>query len=192
MTNYIKIHSHTVKPVQHKPVKVRISQVPSEDSGNYRIYTAFNSENDSVAGCMRCRPSVIIKGDEVTKSLYISDLYSISHGCGTGTALLDFAIDLSRENGCGGNIHLVASGCYAPDRVPHLFYRRYGMNTGNKHVDKKIDRFIKLGKKATRLEFDNIMMYYPPVAYPKKNNIFGRVMRFVGSLFNCCKKCVAR
>lgn len=192
MVNYLKIKPYSVKTVSKRPCKVSISQAPTLDDDNYRIYSAHLSGSDRAAGYMRCRPSVVIKGDGVVKSLYISDLHSSSQGCGIGTALLDFAQNLSRENGCGGNFHLVASGCYAPDRVPHLFYRKYGMNTGDKQIDNKIDRFIKTGKKATRLDFDEVKMFYPPVEYPKKNNIFNRVMRFVGGLFNHCKKGVAR
>ena len=192
MVNFLKIKPYSVKLVPERPCKVSISQIPSLEDGNYRIYSAYLPESKKPAGYMRCRPTHVIKGDEVIKSLYISDLYSSSRGCGIGTALLDFAQDLSRENGCGGNIHLVASGCYAPEKVPHLFYRKYGMNTGDKFIDNKIDRFIKTGKKATRLDFDEVKMFYPPVKYPKKNNIFSRVMRFVGSLFNSCKKGVVR
>ncbi len=172
--------------------KVQISHVPTEEEGGYRVYSAFSTSDKRTMGYMKCKPSTIIKGDEVVKSLYISDLFSLSSGEGIGTSLLDFARRISGENGCDGNIHLVASGCYAPDRVPHLFYRKYGMNTGEKKFDNKIDHFIKAGKKATRLDFDNKLMFYPPVEYPKANNIFSRAIRFVGSLFNCCKKCVAR
>ena len=177
--------------------KYVIKEVEVLDENPYRGFVAISTKTGLRAGYMGCRcngkkNSYIIKGNNVVPSLYIADLFSYSRGSGAGIALLDFARDLSKEIGCEGNIHLVASGCYAPNSAPHLFYRKYGMNTGDKRIDRKIDSFIKRRKDAKRIELDNIMMYYPPVEYPKKNNIISKLIHFIGNFFNNHSKCIAR
>ena len=136
------------KPKNDNSKKFVVSEVPYDDDiYNYRAFTAYSTETNKSCGIMLCRPSIIIKGDNVVRSMQIGELYATSNQKGAGTALLDYARALSKTEHCVG-IHLVASGCYSPEKVPHLFYRKYGMNTGDKKLDKKMDKFIKRGKKA--------------------------------------------
>ena len=179
-------------PKNDNPRKFVVSEVPYEDDiYNYRAFTAYSTETKKPYGLMLCRPSTVIKGDEVVRSMYIGELHTTSGQKGVGTALLDYARALSKAEDCVG-IHLVASGCYSPEKVPHLFYRKYGMNTGDKKLDKKMDKFIKRGEKATRMDFDNVLMFFPPVEYPKKNTILRRLFRCLNDIFVTSKKCVAR
>ena len=100
-------------------------------------------------------------------SLYIDFLKSYERNKGYGTKLLNYAILLSKELGCDGNIYLNATEVLSPKSVPHIFYRKFGMNTGNKNIDKKLDKFIRKGKNATEKDFQSINMYYPPIPYQK-------------------------
>ncbi len=180
------------KPKNDNSKKFVVSEVPYDDDiYNYRAFTAYSTETNKSCGIMLCRPSIIIKGDNVVRSMQIGELYATSNQKGAGTALLDYARALSKTEHCVG-IHLVASGCYSPEKVPHLFYRKYGMNTGDKKLDKKMDKFIKRGKKATHMDFDNVVMYFPPVEYPKKNTIWRKLFRCLNNIFATSKKCVAR
>lgn len=180
------------------PQKYVIEQIENlSNLPSYYTFAAVSKETGRRAGYMICRcdekdkVSHIIKGNKVVPSLYVSELYSFDRGSGAGSALLDYARRLSQANGGEGNIHLVASGCYAPNSAPHIFYRKYGMNTGDKRLDRKIDCFIKRGKDAKRIELDNVMMYYPPAEYPK-NNIISKLIHFIGNFFNNHSKCIAR
>ena len=179
-----------IKPNIRPIPKFFITQVEALEDSPYRMFVAHTGEGGRYAGYFNCRPSTIIKGDDVVKSMYISEIFSFEPGA--GTALLNYARYLSRINDCDGNIHLVASGCYAPQRVPHLFYRKYGMNTGKKSLDKKMDLFIKKDKTAAVSDFDNVLMYYPPVAYPKKNTMLHKFVRFVQNIFATPQKNMAR
>lgn len=113
---------------------------------------------------MRCFPENI-KRDSLfdIPSLYVQFLSSNCSGSGFGTAMLDFVRNYSKQIGCGGRFHLTADVALMPNRVPHPFYRKYGMNTGIHKVDKKLDKFVKNGKDATYKDFKNVEMYYPPL-----------------------------
>jgi len=86
---------------------------------------------------------------------------------GLGKKLLQYATKMSEELGCGGRIFLGADPQFIPNEVPHIFYRKFGMNTESENVNNKLDKFIKEGKQATIKDFHKIKMYYPPVqAFP--------------------------
>ena len=129
---------------------------------------------------MICFPQMIKRDEKQVPSLYIWKLFA--PGDGFGTAMLDFAKTYSRQIGCGGNFHLQASGCYMPQRVPHIFYRKYGMNTVDPYINKKLDLFISKGKKATYKDFDEICMYYPPLDEKRKSGgLFSKILRIFKS-----------
>lgn len=149
-------------------------------------YMAFSTEKKKFCGNMFCRPGYIFIEGEPINSMCITELYSYGKVKGTGTALLDFARTLSKKNGCGGRFHLVASTCWAPERAPHIFYRKYGMNSGNIKKDKEMDEFIKKGTYASKLDFYNLLMFYPPIKYPtpktfkeKLRDIFYKAIDFI-------------
>ncbi len=117
---------------------------------------------------MKCFPEMIEReGKEKVPSLYVWFLGSNCSGKGFGTAMLDFAIKYSKQIGCKGNLHLSSDVSFMPNRIPHIFYRKFGMSTKSASIDKKIDQFITKGKNATYKDFDTIDMYYPPIEHTK-------------------------
>ena len=99
--------------------------------------------------------------------LYIWKLISNCSGHGYGSKMLDFARSYSKKIGCNGYISLTSDGCYNPHRLPHIFYRKYGMSTESRKIDKKLDKFIAKGKNATYKDFKTEEMFYPPIKHPK-------------------------
>ena len=61
---------------------------------------------------------------------------------------------------------MFSSAGYSPRRIPHIFYRKYGMNTNDANVNKRLDKFIAKGKTADYYDFSDINMYYPPIKNP--------------------------
>ena len=181
-----------IRPKNSNSQKFVVSEVPYENEVyKYRAFAAIFKDTNESCGAMLCEPHETIKGDKVVRSMYIGELHTSSMHKGAGTALLDHALSLCGEEDCVG-IHLVASGCYSRDRVPHIFYRKYGMNTGDRKLDKKMDMFIRTGKIATYKDFKEVKMFYPPVEYPKKNTVLHKIFRCLKNIFTTSKKCVAR
>lgn len=132
----------------------------------FTMFSTKKSEQGKRA-IMRCFPEQINRdGMEKVPSLYVLHLFSNCSGSGFGTAMLDFAKIYSKKIGCKGFFHLTSDTAFTPSRIPHPFYRKYGMNTGNIRIDKKLDKFVRSGKDATYQDFYNVEMYYPPI-FPK-------------------------
>ena len=72
------------------------------------------------------------------RSVYVKYLMSPDSGLGLGTDFLNFVQAYSKKKGCKGYFHLYASASYTPTRIPHIFYRKYGMNTENAKTEKAI------------------------------------------------------
>ena len=143
-------------------------------NGSIRLYSKmFELKSGKVVAIMNSEKEMIERDNEIIPSLYIDVIKSYKKRNGYGTKMLDFAKILSKKYGCNGYFHLIASGEFSPDAVPHLFYRKYGMNTGNYELDKKIDKYIKWHKSAKRKIFPNVDMYYPPREYQKINKKTG-------------------
>ena len=111
-------------------------------------------------------------------ALGITMLKSFPRKKGLGTAMLKYALKLSEEIGCGGRIFLQADSMFTPNEAPHLFYRKFGMNTGYKEIDDKMDRFISKNKHARYLDFCSNILYYPPVKYPKES-LWSKIKNFI-------------
>lgn len=105
--------------------------------------------------------------------LLVHFIQSIPRGQGFGKALIDFAKNYSKQKGCNGHIMLKATSIY--ENIPHLFYRKQNFSTLEPEIDKKMDKFIKSNKKATGLDFRDMLMYYPPME-EKKPNLLQRVL----------------
>lgn len=128
---------------------------------------------------MDCIDTYIKRDGKVNiPSLYIWKLISNCSGSGYGSKMLDFARIYSKKIGCNGYINLTADGCYNPHRLPHIFYRKYGMSTESSKIDKKLDKFIKKGKNATYKDFKTEEMYYPPIKHPES-----KFKQFISKLF---------
>ena len=96
--------------------------------------------------------------------------------------MLNFAKYCSKKEDCNGFVHLKADFSFLPEAVPHVFYRKMGMNSGDKILDKKLDKLIKEGKNGSYNDIPCSPMYYPPISYPKKHNKYldfiKRIFRF--------------
>lgn len=133
---------------------------------------------------MECTKEFINRdGRKNIPSLYIDNLISNCSGNGLGTKMLDFAKIYSKKVGCNGYFHLLADGCYNPHRLPHIFYRKYGMNTTNYKIDKKLDKLIKKGKNATYKDFKTEEMYYPPIKHKEIKHKESKFKQFISKLF---------
>jgi len=77
-------------------------------------------------GEMYCFKEHILRPDkqDFVPSLYIDFLFSTKSGEGFGTSLLNFAKKYSKEIGCNGRFHLMASSGLLPQKVPHVFYKK--------------------------------------------------------------------
>lgn len=171
-------------PIKNKPLKqlpeVLIHKVPASffDDEMVDTFVLFKTKNSSQRSIMKCYPSFVTRdGLEEVDSLYIWKLFSFPRRNGLGTKTLDFAQAYSKKVGCKGNFHLIASVGYMPNEVPHIFYRKYDMNTNDASVNKKMDKFIKKGRNATYLDFGNINMFYPPIKNPKTR--FDKLKEFI-------------
>lgn len=157
----------------------------SKDNVQY-CFTAFSTKDKKVKAIMYCEPSTTFREDVgVVNSLYISYLNSfINSGLGLGSSLLNIAKQYSKQMGCGGYIYLYASTSMAPHRLPHVFYKKRGFNTGVKEIDKKLDKLIKLGKDADENDFEPIKMYYPAISIQKQEKFsFSKFMNKLGNIF---------
>lgn len=168
--------------LQSQPVPERLIMKKSYEYFGSQVdqFVMFSTkEGDNRKASMLCFPQNIYRdGKNSVPSLYVWKLFA--PGGGFGTAMLDFARTYSKKLGCNGNIHLQASGCYDAYRVPHIFYRKYGMNTNNPAINSKLDQFITKGKSATCFDFDEVQMFYPPVQVmlPKENKFLKALKTF--------------
>lgn len=136
--------------------------------------------NCKARGEMYCFKEEIYRPDtDFVPSLYIDFLFSTHSGKGFGTSLLNFARNYSKQIGCNGRLHLMASSHIIPQKIPHIFYKKYGFNSVDKHTNKELDKFIKKHKTATYKDFMNTQMYYPPIK--SKENKF---LTFFENLFS--------
>nr|QGT49826.1 hypothetical protein Melaina855_2130 [uncultured Candidatus Melainabacteria bacterium] len=131
-------------------------------------FIVFSTKNPSEYAKMRCFKTEIERDNlKHVPSLYIWTLHSSSSGQGLGTALLHFAKMYSEELGCKGFFHLSADVSWMPNKVPHIFYRKFGMSTVDSCIDSKLDKFIKKHKTASYKDFNTVDMYYPPIQHQK-------------------------
>ncbi len=134
------------------------------NSGVIRHYSKLiDLKKGELLAYMNAEKELIPKEHKLVPSLYVDILMSLSKGKGFGTKLMNYAKILSKKLGCEGNIHLIACNSFDLNRVPHIFYKKWGMNTGDYLIDTKMDKFIQKNKKAKASDFPNIEMYYPPV-----------------------------
>ncbi len=144
------------------------------------VMISTNKDCDATA-IMECTKEIISRdGMTQVPSLFINRILSGTSGLGFGTAFLDFAREFSKKVGCLGNIHLSPNSGYKPNRIPHIFYWKYGMNTNDATVNRKLAKFVNQGKDATYLDFkDGVMMYYPPIKSPVT-----RWQKFINFIFD--------
>lgn len=165
MFNYSHLKYPPIKP-QKLPKYLIFHSLESRPP--YHIFYAISTKTGENVGTVICIPRSILHNCKRINSVYVDVLLPKFPNHGIGTTLLNFVQAFSKNSGCEGRFHLTSSNGFAPHRVPHIFYRKYGMTTGIKKYDKKIDKFIKKGKNATYKDFRPMHMYYPQEKDSKK------------------------
>ena len=80
---------------------------------------------------------------------------------GYGTKFLNFAKNLSKKMGLGGNMRLLAGATESGGEIPpHVFYRKYGFTTNNKIILNRIENSIKTGENLDIVSAPPVYMYY--------------------------------
>lgn len=93
---------------------------------------------------------------------------------GLGRTILKFCENYSKQIGCNGKMILLADPSYRPEKIPHLFYRKFGFTTFDNKLDRKMDRFIKNEQNATVEDFSTELMYYPE---PAKKTFWAKLVK---------------
>lgn len=132
-------------------------------------FIAFSLKKPSEYAKMKCIKSETARENNIkVPSVYVWFLRSNASGHGLGSTLLHIAKNYSEKSGCNGFFHLSAETSYAPERIPHIFYRKFGMSTAEEAMDCRLDEFIQKGKNATEDEFSTMDMFYPPIEHKHK------------------------
>ena len=100
---------------------------------------------------------------EKRRELYIDSLNikSSERRKGYGTKFLNFAKNLSKRMGLGGDMRLMAGPTTDGGGVPpHVFYRKYGFTSDDKEILNRVDNAIKTGEKLDIENAPIIYMYY--------------------------------
>lgn len=143
------------------------------------IMFSLKKGEERVKAIIECMKTTVDRdGVKNVPSVYIKNLMSPFSGLGLGTELLDFARVYSKKHGCNGFIHLFSSAGYTPNRIPHIFYRKYGMNTENASINRRLDKFISQGKTADHYDFSDVNMFYPPIKNPITT--WQQILNFLG------------
>ena len=138
---------------------------------NQHIFEMYSEDKSKKLGTLVCHKSELPLRPNYDGSVLAIDFLLVNdRNKGTGTKILKFAEDLSRQMGCKGYMTLKADGSYTPNSVPHIFYRKFGFSAFDKKTDKKFDKFIRQNRQATWRDFPNLLMHYPPA--PQKHSFF--------------------
>ena len=141
-------------------------EITGEIIDRFIMFSTKKGEED-IKAVLDCMVTTVDRdGMRNVPSVYVNKLMSPNSGRGLGTEFLNFVQNYSKKKGCNGYFHLFSSAGYSPRRIPHIFYRKYGMNTNDANVNKRLDKFIAKGKTADYYDFSDINMYYPPIKNP--------------------------
>lgn len=146
-TNYNFSYEHSTNRVMH----------PTQ-----HIFDFYSNTNK--LGTLVCHKSELkIRPNYDDNVLAIDFLEVTNKNQGFGTKILKFAKEYSEKIGCKGFMTVKADSSYTPDKIPHIFYRKFGFSTLEKSTDKKMDKFIKQKINATSKDFPCLIMHYPPL-----------------------------
>lgn len=127
------------------------------------IFDFYSGTSKNRLGTLVCHKSETkIRPNYEGSVLAIDFLEVTNKNQGFGTKVLKFAEEYSKQIGCKGFLTLKADGSYMPEKIPHIFYRKFGFSTLEKNTDKKLDTFIKQKTNATIHDFPCLLMHYPP------------------------------
>lgn len=168
-------------------------QFDNEYNQPYEHYTAFK-KNGKIIGIIDGKMETIypligepfFPGFKKFKSFYIYYLRSKEHNF--GNKLLDFVQQISKKNGGEGRFHLIASDCYNIDKPPHIFYRKYGMNSLAIGIIRNIDKYIKGKIPLEELNLIDIPMYFIPKDIKKQKNNTKILPKIINKLLSIIKK----
>lgn len=177
--------------LKYPPLKPTIKKIPdtivwfSDKNPHYYDFVAVSTTSNPLNICkMYCSKYDRVTEDRVLPSLMIHMIKSTPMKQGLGTVMLNIAKKFSKQIGCEGRLDLKAVSQFTPDELPHIFYRKYGFNTTDNQINKKLDSFIAKNKKATKDDFQDMMMYYPPVkAEDKTQSKIKKLSDYVKILF---------
>ena len=126
-------------------------------------YNMFSTKTGEHLGFMRAEKVLLKKSDfypitEPTPSLYLNKLEALKKGEKVGTDFINFARHLSKKEGAGGRIHLIAYNSNDITKPPQKFYRKLGFTCTRAEDNKIIDDAIKNNTPLPfRLNFGSIM-----------------------------------
>ena len=177
-----------ISHLKYPPIKNKITNFPKliiwqeeviKDTYRVNLYKTDRPKAMSKIFCYKINE---FTPNDNLNSLYIITFDSIPKRQGLGKELFKYAKKLSKQLGCEGRITLSADPRFSKNDVPHLFYKKCGMNTGNEIIDSQIDEFIKTGQLGTINDFNEIRMYYPPITKIQekpalKENIFSKIKK---------------
>ena len=147
---------------------------------NQHVFDFYSIENKNRLGTLVCHKSKSQIRPNYDGSVLAVDYIEVTNkNQGIGTKILNFAEKFSMEEGCKGFMTLKADCFFTPEKIPHIFYRKFGFSTLDDETDKKLDKFIKQNANATKNDFPCLLMHYPK---EKKESIFKRIFSFFKQL----------
>lgn len=151
---------------------------------NQDIFDIYDLDKKNKLGILVCHKSELPLRPNYEKPVLAIDFLEVTtKNKGIGTKILKFAEEYSKQIGCNGYLTIKADGSFVPQKIPHIFYRKFGFSTFDKKTDKKLDKFIAQNTCATFKDFPCLLMHYPPL--PKKSPKF--MQMFAKILQNLCK-----
>lgn len=130
---------------------------------NQDVFDIYDLSKSNKLGTLVCHKSEIPLRPNYDNSVLAIDFLEVtSKNEGLGTKILKFAEKYSKQIGCEGYLTLKADGYFMPQKIPHIFYRKFGFSTFDKKTDKKLDKFIAKNSNATIEDFPCLLMHYPP------------------------------
>ena len=135
----------------------RLSKIPDvliySKTPNKKIMV--NTKKGSIIGEMYIEPR--------QNFAYIAELFinPKERGKGYGNRFLDYAQDYSRENGCNGNLGVMAGAMGNESKSPHIFYRKYGFTSPDTKRIAEIDSYIKKNQTLPDL-YPHMNLYFEP------------------------------
>ena len=153
------LYEHNVNKVMH----------PNQD-----VFDIYDLDKKNKLGTLVCHKSELPLRPNYGDSVLAIDFLEVtSQNNGLGSKILKFAEEYSKQIGCNGYLTLKADGSFMPQKVPHIFYRKFGLSTFDKKTDKKLDEFIIKNSNATSKDFPCLLMHYPP--QPDKTSKFMQI-----------------
>ncbi len=147
-TSFNFSYEHTVNKIMH----------PNQD-----VFNIYDLNKLNKLGILVCHKSELPLRPNYENSVLAIDFLEVtSQNKGLGTKILKFAEEYSKQIGCKGYLTLKADGSFMPQRIPHIFYRKFGFSTFDKKTDKILDKFIAKNLNATSKDFPCLLMHYPP------------------------------